>query len=32
MTEKFIKKFPANVREMSDYRRKKDQEVSAKEK
>jgi myo-inositol-1-phosphate synthase len=32
MLENFIKKFPGNVREMSDYRRRKDQEVTAKEK
>jgi hypothetical protein len=32
MLENFIKKFPGNVREMSDYRRKKGQEVTAKEK
>ena len=31
MVEKFIKKFPGNVREMSDYRRKKGKEISAKE-
>lgn len=32
MLENFIKKFPGNVREMSDYRRRKGQEVTAKEK
>lgn len=32
MLENFIKKFPSNVREMSDYRRRKGQEVTAKEK
>jgi myo-inositol-1-phosphate synthase len=32
MLENFIKKFPGNVREMSDYRRRKDQEVTVKEK
>jgi myo-inositol-1-phosphate synthase len=32
MLENFIKKFPSNVREMSDYRRKKGQEASIKEK
>lgn len=31
MLENFIKKFPGNVREMSDYRRKKDQKATAKE-
>lgn len=31
MLENFIKKFPSNVREMSDYRRKKDQKATAKE-
>ena len=31
MLENFIKKFPGNVREMSDYRRKKGQKVTAKE-
>ena len=31
MLESFIKKFPSNVREMSDYRRKKDQKATAKE-
>ena len=31
MLEKFIKKFPSNVREMSDYRRKKGQKVTVKE-
>jgi myo-inositol-1-phosphate synthase len=32
MLENFIKKFPSNVREMSDYRRKRGQEVTVKEK
>ena len=32
MLENFIKKFPSNVREMSDYRRRKGQEFTAKEK
>ena len=32
MLENFIKRFPNNVREMSDYRRRKDQEVTVKEK
>jgi myo-inositol-1-phosphate synthase len=32
MLENFIKKFPSNVREMSDYRRRKGQEVTVKEK
>ncbi len=32
MLENFIKKFPGNVREMSDYRRKKGQKITAKEK
>jgi myo-inositol-1-phosphate synthase len=31
MLEKFIKKFPGNVREMSNYRRKKGQKVTVKE-
>jgi hypothetical protein len=31
MVENFIKKFPNNVREMSGYRRQKEQEISAKE-
>ena len=31
MLEKFIKKFPGNVREMSDYRRKKGQKITVKE-
>jgi len=31
MLENFIKKFPSNVREMSDYRRKKGQKATAKE-
>jgi myo-inositol-1-phosphate synthase len=31
MLENFIKKFPNNVREMSDYRRKKGQKITAKE-
>lgn len=32
MLENFIKKFPGNVREMSDYRRRKGQEITAKKK
>ncbi len=32
MLENFIKKFPGNVREMSDYRRRKDKEITAKKK
>jgi myo-inositol-1-phosphate synthase len=32
MLENFIKKFPGNVREMSDYRRRKGQEATVKEK
>ena len=31
MLENFIKKFPNNVREMSNYRRRKEQEISVKE-
>jgi myo-inositol-1-phosphate synthase len=31
MLESFIKKFPSNVREMSDYRRKKGQKITVKE-
>ena len=32
MLENFIKRFPGNVREMSDYRRRKDKEITAKKK
>jgi hypothetical protein len=31
MLENFIKKFPGNVREMSDYRRKRGKKITVKE-